>query len=100
MVKRRLETILDRAVGNGDGEVRLTGATGPAGDEAVTLRDELGTEETAEQRQAHAGRKVKSNSSIVFRNGKAGATDAALDAGLGAVGHFLGEEHGEEVAGN
>jgi len=50
-----LETVLDGAVGDRDGEVRLAGATGAAGDEAQPAADELGAEDAAEQGQADAG---------------------------------------------
>jgi len=45
----RLEAVLDGAIGDGDREMGLAGATGPAGDEAEALSDELRAEDAAEQ---------------------------------------------------
>ena len=53
----RLESVLDGAIGDGDGEVCLAGAGWAAGDEAEALRDQFGAEEAAERRQAEAGLK-------------------------------------------
>jgi hypothetical protein len=44
-----VEAVLDGAVGNRDGEMSLASAAGAAGDEAVALRDQLGTEDAAER---------------------------------------------------
>ena len=41
-----VKAVLDGTVGVGDGEMRLAGAAGAAGDEAVAVRQELGPEDS------------------------------------------------------
>jgi hypothetical protein len=93
-----LEAVLDGAVGDGDGQVRLAGATGPAGDQAKALGDELGPEDAAEQSQADAGLEGEVELLDGLQEGEAGAPHAALDPGLGAVGDLFGHEAGQELA--
>lgn len=94
----RLEAVLDGAVGEGDGQVGFPRATRAAGDQAMALRDELGAEEAAAQGEADTGLEGEVELLDGLEEGEAGAADAALDAGLGAVGDLLGKEQGEEVA--
>lgn len=93
-----LEAILDGAVGDGDGEMGLAGAARPAGDETAALSHELGAEDAAEQGEADAGLEGEIKVLDGFQEREAGAPHAALNPGLGAVGHFLGDQQGEEVA--
>ncbi len=93
-----VEAILDRAVGDGDGQVGLAGPAGPAEDQRVAAGDELGTEGAAEQREPDGGLEGE----IVLVDGlekrKARPADTALDARLSAMGDFLGQEDGQVVA--
>ena len=97
--KAGVEAILNRAVGDGDGQVGLAGATGPAGDQAVAVGDQLGTEDAAEQGQADTALEGKVEFLDRFEEGKVGTPDAALDASLGAMRDFLCHEHREDVTG-
>src|SRR5947209_18520925 len=47
-----IEAVLDRAVGDGDRQVRLARAAGTAEDERLALGDEVGAAGAAEQREA------------------------------------------------
>lgn len=94
----RLEAVLDGAVGDGDGQMRLAGPARPAEDQAVARRDELGAQEAAEERQPH--RRLEGEVVLVDRleEGEVRAPHAALDARLGAMGNLLGHPEGEDVA--
>ena len=62
------------------------------------MSHELGAEDAAEQGEADAGLEGEIKVLDGFQEREAGAPHAALNPGLGAVGHFLGDQQGEEVA--
>ena len=93
-----VEAILDGPVGKGDRQVRLAGAARAAEDERVPLRDEVGAEGAAEQRQAHGALEGEVVLVDGLQEGEPGAAGAALDPGLRAMGNFLGHQQGEVVA--
>jgi hypothetical protein len=78
--ERRIEAILDGAIGGRDGQMRFARAARPADDEGMATRDELGREGAAEEGEADPGLKRK----VVLVDGlekrKARSADAALDA--------------------
>jgi hypothetical protein len=96
--EERLEAVLDGAVREGDGEVRLAAARLAGEDQATALGDEVGRERGAEQRepQRRLVREVELLDGL--EEGEAGAAREPLHPGLLAMGHFLGHEHSEEVA--
>jgi hypothetical protein len=96
--EQRVEAVLDGAVGDRDGEVGLP-ATGLASeDETPAVGDEVRRERRAEQREAQ--RRLEREVEVVdgLEEGEARAMGEPLDAGLLALGDFLGGEHDEEVA--
>src|SRR5439155_18136557 len=80
-----------------DGEVRLASARGSAQDQRTALADELGTEVAAEQLQAHRGLEGEVEVFDGTQEREASLAHRALDAGLGAMSDFLGDQQREEV---
>jgi hypothetical protein len=95
---QRLVAVLDGAIGDGDPEVGLAGAGGPAQDQAPALADQLRPEVAAEQLQTHRGLEREVEVLDGAQEREASLPDRALDAGLGAMRDLLGDERGEEVA--
>jgi hypothetical protein len=96
--EERVEAVLDRAVGDGDGEVGLP-ATGPAGeDEAPAIGDEVGRQRRAEQREPQ--RRLEAEVEVIdgLEEGEARAMRETLHARLLSLGDLLGSEHDQEVA--
>src|SRR5207245_2950010 len=94
----RLEAVLDGAVGDGDRQVGLAGAGRAAEDEPGAVGDEFGPQDAAEERQTDGALEGKVILVDRLEEGEAGATHAALDARLSAVGDLLGDEQRQEVA--
>ena len=93
-----LVAVLDRTVGDGDGQVSLPRAGFPGEDEGASFGDEFGSEVGSEESAADGGLEGEVEFLDGSQEGEAGLARGALDAGLGAVGDFFGDEEGEEVA--
>ena len=65
-----VEAVLDGAVGDGDGQVRLAGAARPAEEQRVAAVTNSGLNALPRSERRTADWKVKSYSSMVLRNGK------------------------------
>ena len=93
----RGEAILDGAVSDRDGQMRLPPSRFSEQDQRASLGDEIRRQRGAEQRQVHGGlvREVK----IIDRleEGKRGATRQPGEAGLLALRDFLRHEDGEQL---
>lgn len=92
-----IEAMLNRAVGDGHGEVGLPAPGLPAEDQGAALGDEVRRERRAQEREADRG--LVGEVEIVDRleKGKAGALGEAAQARLVPLGDFFGDEDGEEV---
>lgn len=96
--EEHLEVVLDRAVGDRDGEVGLPTPGLAHEDERAPLGHEVGGECRTEQREAQ--RRLVGEVELVdgLEEGELGVTRESLDARLLSLGNLLGDEHGEEVA--
>ncbi len=96
--EERLEPVLDRPVGDRDAEVRLPQARVPREDRRAALGDELGPEVAAQHREPDGGLEGEAEVLDRRQEREVGLPHRAFDPRLGAVGDFLGDERGEELA--
>ncbi len=88
----RLVAMLDGAIGEGDREMRLPGAARPAEDRAAPLGDKLGPEIAPEHLEAQRGLEGEAEVVDGAEKRKLRLAHRAGEAGLGAVGDFLGDQ--------
>ena len=93
-----VEAVLDRAVADGDGDVGLAAAGLAVKDERAAVGDEVGRQRRAEQRELDGALVGEVEVVDGLEEGEAAAAGDALDAGLGAMSDFLGDQQGQEVA--
>ena len=93
----RLEAVLDRAVGDADGDVRLPPPGLAREDEVPALGDELRAEVGPELLAAQGRLEDEVELLNGLEVGKVGVTRELLDAGVGTVRDLLGEEEREKV---
>jgi hypothetical protein len=95
--EERVESVLDRPVGDRDGQVGLATTGLAVQDERATLGDEVRSEEGSEQGWPQGGlqREVEVVDGLEVR--EAGLAGQTLQSCLTAVCDLVGDEHGEEV---
>jgi hypothetical protein len=93
----RVESVLDRAVGDGHGEMRLPAARLAGEDEAATAGDEVRGEERPDERQPDG--RLEGEIEVVdgLQEREAGAAGELLEPRLLAVSDLLQDERGDEV---
>ena len=92
-----IEAVLNRAVGDGDRQMRLPAARFARQNERSAFRDEIGTERRAQHLQAQ--RRLIREIEVVdrFQKGKVGSACQPGQSRLLAMGDFFGGEEREEI---
>ena len=96
--EERVETVLDRSIGDGDRDVCLAASGLAVKDQRAPVGDEVGRQRRAEKRELDGALVGEVEIVDGLQEGKAAATRHALDAGLLAMRDLLGDEEREEVA--
>ena len=96
--EERVEAVLDRAVRDGDRQVRLPAAGFAVQNQRAAVGHEIGREIRAQQRQAQLGLQREVEILDRLEVGKVRAACESLQAGLRAVRDFLRDQEREKIS--
>jgi hypothetical protein len=94
--EERVETLLQRAVGDGDGKVSLAASGLAFEDDRAPLGDESGESSEPIVVSLSVDCSLKSYSSMVRKKGNAAAPSSRSEAGAAAMRDFLGKQSKEQ----
>jgi hypothetical protein len=95
--EERIESVLDGAVSDGDGEMGFPAAGFSHEDETSSLGEEVGGKSRAEEGQAYGRLQCEVEVVDGLEERKAGASREATESGLLTLGDLLGDQKREEI---